>query len=245
VAEILISDEVRAALGTEGAQRAAALYHAGGRCTVCDRELPPPGPVTVVLATGGGQYHVSYAHPDCSRSILIELPAAVMNAAMPDVLDMVITALVVDEDERVLPALVAETPTGVPMLADARGDQPGELASVMTTTLLRQGFSLVWDFEELPARAGGWRIAVRPDRPGVLHLEITGRQGLLFYTGTALPPGDWLSVAERARWCVLYASAEPVPWPDVVDSAGTLAALQTAAATGGLVGAQVPIVWEP
>lgn len=224
-------------------QRASALFHAGVRCAVCNRELPAGGPVALLLAHGGGQYHISYAHPTCRRSEVVELPAAVMDAAMPDVLDMTVTALVLDHDEQLLPALVAETPTGVPMYADARGDQPGELASVMTTTLLGQGFGLVLDLEELPARAGGWRIAGRPERPGVLHLEITGRRGLLLYTGTAMPPGDWTSIAERSRWCLLYVAAEPVPWPEVGPE-GTLDALRAAASTGGLVGARVPVVWQ-
>jgi len=236
VADVRVSDEVRAALGSEGAQRAAVLFHTGVRtgvrCAICNRELPAAGPVSVLLARGGGLYHVSYAHPHCSRSTLVELPAAVMDAAMPDALDMTVTALVLDQAGKLLPALVAETPTGVPLMADARGDQPGKLVSVMTTTLLGQGFGLVLDLEELPGRAGGWRIATRPERPGVLHLEITGRRGLLFYTGIALPPGDWTSLAERSRWCLLYVAAEPVPWPDEVGPDGTLAALHAAASTG-------------
>lgn len=238
MAEIRVGDDVRAALGTEGIRWAAALFHAGVRCAVCDRELPAAGPVALLLARGGGQYHLSYTHPTCSPSGLIELPTAVMDAVMPDVLDMGGTALVVDHDGQLLPALVAETPTGVPMYADARGDQPGELASVLTTTLLGQGFGLVLNLDELPMRAGDWRIAARSVGPGMLYLEISGRRGLRFYEGTADPPGQWAQLVDAGHWCVLYAAAEPVPWPEVGDPTGTVAALHAVAAKGGLVGAR-------
>jgi len=41
------------------------------------------------------------------------------------------------------------------------------------------------------ARARGWLVSARPGGPGYAHVEMTGRDGLLFYSGPAdigLPP---------------------------------------------------------
>ena len=140
------------------------------------------------------------------------------------------------------PVLVAQ-PTEVGLAADVRGDGPGELTNAVATTLLGQGFTLILNLRELPARAGGWRVAARRVRPALLHLNITSRRGRLLYDGTAGTFDDWLALVDQSPWCLLYVATEPVPWPAQVSAQGAVDALATLVPSGSLVGARVPFTW--
>jgi hypothetical protein len=95
VAEILMSDEVREALGVEGARQVVLTSLEGGHCPVCHDGLPAGGPANVVVVRSSTITHAAYAHPGCSGSVVLDVPHETLVDEWPQELDMQMTAVMI------------------------------------------------------------------------------------------------------------------------------------------------------
>jgi hypothetical protein len=128
--EILMSDEVRALLGEEGAAR-------------------------VRLARSTTVTNAAFAHPGCAPSVVIDVTDEQMAEAMPDEADMAMTAALVEHGGGVLlPTLLAEL-EGAAYAAQGPAGTLGELTDVLVSTLLARGFALVTRLRQAPRHAPG------------------------------------------------------------------------------------------
>jgi hypothetical protein len=241
VAEILVSDEVRALLGNEAVERFGAVSLDGGQCPVCREEILAAGPATMVVLCTSTVTYVRYAHPVCSASTVHQVPDDAVAAAGPDDgLRMDMTAGLVQHGGAVLPVLVAELRAQV--LATPGPD--GELTDLMLSGLLERGWVLVGRLREAPRRVPGWSVHIGPGPGDDVQVLITDAEGVEFYTGTAWLPDGWRPAVERYGFCVLYAGPSGVGDMDLADQDARLKALRSAAGNGMLVGARAPVMWQ-
>jgi hypothetical protein len=243
--DIEIPADVRAALGPDGVRAIEALSTlAGGRCPACQTALPAEGPAVVVLVHSSTTAHAAYVHPPCAALLpghVIAAPDDTLAAAWPDEIDMGISVVLLDQAGAVMPVLIAQLTRSRMFLASRQTGPLGDLTDVVVSTLLQQGFGLVTRLREAPRRtAPGWRAVLGPlDAEGGGQLDVIDADGSLFYTGTCYPPSSWVDAIARLGWCIFYSGALDY---DQEDPAATVRALRSAAASGGLVGARVPVV---
>lgn len=154
--DIRMSEDVRTALGEDGAARAGAvtLHHA--ICLGCAKKIDPEEPVHGVVRIGGRVAHIRYAHAACHPSTLVELPEPRTPAGPPAAPDqgaeMRMTAATVDHGGSVLPVLVAELEALVFLFATHARD----LVDVLASHVLARGFSPVGRMRHTPAHTRQW-----------------------------------------------------------------------------------------
>lgn len=242
MAVLHLTDEVRAALGGEAVANLTAMLDATARCAVCQQPLLEQVPVSVLVTRSATTMHVSFAHPVCAPSSVRQVPEEVMTAAVGAEHDMTMSALVLGDGGRQVPVLVAEMPA---IRAWYGGDPAGgaELTNMMVAFLLQEQFALVSRLREAPRATAAWETTIGPvGERGSAPLRMLARGGeMLFYGGTVHLPQQWSIAAQRLGWCVLYAGT--VQLPASGPAAACLTALRDAAATGGLVGARLPLTW--
>ncbi|MFI5808945.1 hypothetical protein [Streptomyces sp. NPDC051561] len=239
--DIHMSEDVRTALGEDGAAKAGAvtLHHA--ICLGCQKKIDPEEPVNVVVRIGGRIAHIRYAHAECHPSALVEIPEPRTPAgpqAPQEGAVMRMTAATVDHGGSVLPVLVAELEAPVFLVATGARD----LVDVLASHVLARGFSPVGRLRHAPAPAQQWQAAcTAPDADGVAQLTVTEPDGAVFYTGTILPPDPWVAWVERYGWAVLYVGKIGLAGLPLGDQPARTRLLREAAAEGRLVGARVPV----
>ncbi len=245
MAEIRMSDEVRALLGPDGARRIERAFRslAGGHCPVCRRDLPAEGPANVVLVCSSTTTQAAFAHPACTDSMVLRVSDDMLAQVLPDEADMTVSALMLEHARALLPVLVAELPTHRAYHAQGPAGSMGELTDVLVSALLEWGFDLVTRLREAPRRTADCAATVRAGTGAAVQLDIVGPGGTLFYAGTACPPEGWAEATRRYGWCVLYAG--PVGLGSAGEASAALKALRAAAGRGELVGARLPVTWEP
>ncbi|WP_093804070.1 hypothetical protein [Streptomyces sp. Wb2n-11] len=237
MADLHMSPEVRALLGSEGLARAAEVSLTSGQCVVCDRPLA--GAVNMVVRTGGTFTHVVYVHDRCGPSRVIQMGDDFAPAEPADGYAMTMTAAVLDHGGADLPVLVAET-VGKAYVVN---DGSGELTNVVASHLLGNGFHLVTRLRQAPPQAAEWiGVLLLGHGPagedGLLVLDSDGGQ---FYTGAVDLPDGWLTQAACYGWAVLYVGNVGGLDPTTRDAKATARALRTAAQAGQLVGARIAV----
>lgn len=235
--QILMSPEVRALLGAEGAARVRELPLAGGHCPACRRSLPVDGPVTVLLVCSATVTNAAFAHPDCLPSQVIDAPDG---AATRDAVDMTMTAVMLEHHGVMLPTLLAEL-VGAAYVAQGPGND-GDLTNLLVSASLERGFELVTQLGDTPADAPDWSATLAPAASPLTGLRIHEPSGDTLYDGTIRPPTGWRTAVDRDGWCVLYTGAVRL-----LDHspAGVLRALHHAAVAGGLTGGRIPVTGHP
>lgn len=243
VAEILTSAEVREALGVDGMRQVQRASLTEGRCPFCQRGLPADGPVTVVMARSSTITHAAYAHPQCSASVVLDVPDELLAQSWPDAMDMGVTLALVPHGQALLPVIVAELPNSRAYRANGPAGRMGELTDLMVSGLLERGWALVSRLREAPRKVAGWTVAMRPGTAAAkLMMTITANDATVFYEGTAYPPPGWQAAVERYGWCVLYAASVAVG--EATEYGASLRELRAASARGDLVGARVTVAWD-
>jgi CBS domain-containing protein len=234
-AEIRMSHEVRAALGAEGAQRAAAVSLASGRCPVCGGSLSAATAANVVVTVAGATAHVRYAHPDCTPSAVQRAPAAADPLIGPDSFTMDIRAGLIEHGRALLPVLVAEMRVRVFTTGP-------ELTDLVVSGLLSRGFTLVSRIRQAPRQLRGWSaVFAVNDTDDEGTVVITDQDGESYYTGEVHLPAGWLGEARRFGWCVLYAGAIGLVDIDSSEALPAVKALRATASAGGLVGGRIAV----
>jgi hypothetical protein len=237
-----MSEDVRTALGEDGAAKAGAvtLHHAV--CLGCEKRLDPEEPVHVVVRIGGRVAHIRYAHAACHPSTIVEIPEPRTPAGPPAAPDqgaeMRMTAATVDHGGSVLPTLIAELEAPVFLVAtDAR-----DLVDVLASHVLARGFSPIGRLRQAPAHARQWAAAyTTPDADGIAQLTVTEPDGTVFYTGTIVPPDPWVTGIGLYEWAVLYVGKIGLAGMPLDDQRARTRLLRDAAADGRLVGARIPV----
>lgn len=232
--DIHISDDVAAVLGPEGIARAAEISLASARCTHCRQSLD--GAVSLLVRTDGQLIRTAHAHAACSPSTVLPLDAEHHEAAEDQTVHVVLDVL--DHEGTELPVLLAEFDTKAYALEGT------ELVDLIASHLLGRGFSLISRLHQAPAQAPDWVAALLLGRgprgeDGLLILEPDATQ---LYAGTIEPPGDWLPLATRYGWAILYTGPLGLADSPRGDRKAHLRALSSAARTGRLVGARINVM---
>lgn len=232
--DIHISDDVAAVLGPEGIARAAEISLSSTQCTHCGQPLG--GAVNLLVRTNGQLIRTAHAHAACGPSTVLPLDTEHHEVAEDQTVHLVLDVL--DHEGTELPVLLAEFDSKIYALDGA------ESVDLIASHLLGRGFSLISRLRQAPAQAPGWIAALLVGRgpggeDGLLVLEPDATQ---LYAGTIEPPGNWLPLAARYGWAVLYTG--PLGLADVPrgDRKARLRALSSAARTGRLVGARINVM---
>ncbi|MFP1629624.1 hypothetical protein ACLB9X_31700 [Streptomyces sp. 5K101] len=250
-----VSEDVRAEIGDEEADRLLAGHNAPGSydCTSCrtpgDSEQER---TSTVLFVGEETAVLAFAHATCIPSQVVQvaenqLQGAVRSitgeepripGAAPEQAVLGVTSGLILINGELHPALVVE-----PTAPIARAGTPGTAGDEFLPLLLEQGFQPVSDMNRVPGRLPGWSVLVAM---GQLHAVLqpgTGGGGQVAWWQAHQPlqvTEGWRTAANKTHTVLVYAA--PVgfigqqPREDLLRDA-----LEKAAANGRLVAAAMPL----
>lgn len=254
-----VSDEVRAEIGDEEAERLLAGDGSPGSydCTSCrtpgDSEREQ---TSTVLFVGDETAVLAFAHAGCIPSQVVSVPEAHLQGAVRSITGdspsahagdvpqsvpggqavLGITSGLILINGELHPALVVE-PTAPIARPGTTG--PGD---DFLPLLIEQGFVPVTDTDELPSALNGWSILLAA---GQLHSVLQPGQIAWWQAHKPLSVTDgWRAAVNKTQRVLVYAAP--------VDSIGQQpredllrAALDKAAANGKLVAASMPLAGTP
>lgn len=250
-----VSEDVRAEIGDEEADRLLAGHNAPGSydCTSCrtpgDSEQER---TSTVLFVGEETAVLAFAHATCIPSQVVQvaedqLQGAVRSitgeepripGAAPEQAVLGVTSGLILINGELHPALVVE-----PTAPIARAGTPGTAGDEFLPLLLEQGFQPVSDMNRVPGQLPGWSVLVAM---GQLHAVLqpgTGGGGQVAWWQAHQPlqvTEGWRTAANKTHTVLVYAA--PVgfigqqPREDLLRDA-----LEKAAANGRLVAAAMPL----
>ncbi|MEV4335223.1 hypothetical protein AB0K02_32800 [Streptomyces sp. NPDC049597] len=250
-----VSEDVRAEIGDEEADRLLAGHNAPGSydCTSCrtpgDSEQER---TSTVLFVGEETAVLAFAHATCIPSQVVQvaedqLQGAVRSitgeepripGAAPEQAVLGVTSGLILINGELHPALVVEptAPIARPGTSGAAGDE-------FLPLLLEQGFQPVSDVNQVPGQLPGWSVLVAM---GQLHAVLqpgTGGGGQVAWWQAHQPlqvTDGWRTAANRTHTVLVFAapvgSIGQQPREDLLREA-----LEKAAANGRLVAASMPL----
>ncbi|MFF8847811.1 hypothetical protein ACF08N_34725 [Streptomyces sp. NPDC015127] len=250
-----VSEDVRAEIGDEEADRLLAGHNAPGSydCTSCrtpgDSEQER---TSTVLFVGEETAVLAFAHATCIPSQVVQvaedqLQGAVRSitgeepripGAAPDQAVLGVTSGLILINGELHPALVVE-----PTAPIARPGTSGTAGDEFLPLLLEQGFQPVTDVNQVPGQLPGWSVLVAM---GQLHAVLqpgTGGGGQVAWWQAHQPlqvTEGWRTAANRTHTVLVFAapvgSIGQQPREDLLRDA-----LEKAAVGGRLVGAAMPL----
>lgn len=223
VQQLLDSDAVRKVL-------ADALL-AQARCLSCGQQVPPAGPVNVVVLVNPPAFQVAFAHLTCAPSAVMR-DHTDLSELLPDESTMDVQVMLLRCDGDLLPVLVAARPL------EAFRVTPDGTTDLLVSTLLREGMSLMLQVGKPPSQMLDWTATLTPQPPGRDLLKIESAPGRLFYEGDLDVAPQWWQAVQECGWCLLY-SGNHLGRPD--GNGIDLDTLRAAAAAGTLVGGRLPL----
>jgi hypothetical protein len=220
--DLLVNGEVRGVLEDADLERLSAMAAAGYECVACGtRGGADDGAAAVVVLVQSGTGVVRLAHARCSAPGVVDAGGLL---AAPGEASMSAKAAVVDGRPLLIAELVAAP---VAVLGD------GERDDLMTGALLRMGLHLLASPWEPAPESPGWLVTIA----AAGTVLVSDPDGGAFYDGGLDMPGPWLGAVSGAGRVELVAGVAGTAGVD--GAAGNVAALESAARAGRLVGATV------